>query len=222
MQTVFFESQSEKLRNFTKSQKIQKKKMALLPTLLDAASYNPMAAAIRDNFGIGVHPHDLFSNSLTTHPYGHHSLLPTGYLRACDMLPVAQRMLNDTKTVANVTTTKDGSFQVCIDVHHFKPSEITVKTVNCTIVIEGRHEERQDDHGYVERHFVRKYTLPKEYETTDIHSTLSSDGILTVKAPPPPKSHEGKHYKTMPIHRTGPVHLSIQAAKKGEADEKTK
>jgi len=188
--------------------------MALLPQLLGDSAFNPMAAAVRDNFGLGVHPHDLFTNSLTTRPFSHHSLLPTGYIRAWDMLPAAQRLLNDTKTVANVTTTKDGAFQVCIDVHHFKPSEVTVKTADSTIIIEGRHEEREDDHGYVERHFVRKYTLPKEYETTDIHSSLSSDGILTVKAPPPPKPLEGKNYKTVPIHRTGPVHFSIQAAKK--------
>ena len=85
---------------------------------------------------------------------------------------------------------KDG-FQACVDVHHFQPSEITVKTVDNTVVIEGKHEERDDGHGSVQRHFVRKYVLPKEYDMNNVHSTLSSDGVLTIKAPLPAIKESG-------------------------------
>ena len=34
---------------------------------------------------------------------------------------------------------KDG-FQACVDVHHFAPSEVTVKTVDNQIIVEGKHE----------------------------------------------------------------------------------
>jgi HSP20 family molecular chaperone IbpA len=185
--------------------------MALVPRFMDGFSdpaFNQLAPSMRDNFGLGVSPQDFFGPQTMLPRAFQQSLLPTGYNRAWDLLPSAQALLKDTKTVANVSVAKDGAFQVCVDVHHFAPKEITVRTDDDTIIIEGKHEERPDEHGYIERHFVRKYTLPKDYETTDIHSTLSSDGILTVKAPPPPKT--GKRFKSIAIHRTGPVHLSIQ------------
>lgn len=51
-------------------------------------------------------------------------------------------------------------FQVSLDVQQFTPKEITVTTVNNTIVVEAKHEEKQDEHGFVSRHFVRRYVLP--------------------------------------------------------------
>lgn len=63
----------------------------------------------------------------------------------------------------------------------FQPSEITVKTVDQTVVIEGKHVERDDGYGSVSRHFIRKYVLPKEYDMNTVHTSLSSDGILTIK-----------------------------------------
>ena len=49
--------------------------------------------------------------------------------------------------------------------------------------IEGKHEERQDDHGSVFRHFVRKYTLPEDTLVELINSSLSADGVLSIEAP---------------------------------------
>lgn len=53
-------------------------------------------------------------------------------------------------------------FQVNLDVQQFGPHEISVKTVDDFIVVEGKHEERQDEHGFVSRQFVRRYQLPGE------------------------------------------------------------
>ncbi|KAI1297702.1 Protein lethal(2)essential for life [Halotydeus destructor] len=65
-------------------------------------------------------------------------------------------------------------FAVKVDVSHFGPAEITVKAIDGdTIVIEGRHEEKQDQHGYVSRQFSRRYTLPKDVEVNRITSSLT-------------------------------------------------
>ena len=55
----------------------------------------------------------------------------------------------------------DEEFKVNLDVAHFKPEEIQVKTVDNKVVISAKHEERQDEHGFIMREFKRSYMLPK-------------------------------------------------------------
>ena len=74
-------------------------------------------------------------------------------------------------------------FQVIIDVQQFAPNEITVKTVDKAIIIEGKHEEKKDEHGFVSRQFTRRYVLPEGHDINNVQSSLSSDGVLTVTAP---------------------------------------
>uniref|UniRef100_A0A182WJV3 SHSP domain-containing protein n=1 Tax=Anopheles minimus TaxID=112268 RepID=A0A182WJV3_9DIPT len=93
--------------------------------------------------------------------------------------------------------------QINLDVQQFTPHEITVKTVNNSIVVEGKHEEKQDEHGYISRHFVRRYVLPDDHDPKDVISSLSSDGVLTIVAPKkvqhPPQ--EVTYERTVPIQR---------------------
>lgn len=65
----------------------------------------------------------------------------------------------------------------------FKPDEITVKTVNNFVIVEGKHEERQDEHGFISRQFQRRYKLPDDTDADTVVSQLSSDGVLTIHAP---------------------------------------
>lgn len=58
-----------------------------------------------------------------------------------------------------------------------------MKTVAHSVIVEGNHEEREDDHGFVSRHFVRRFEVPAVCDIRDVVSTLSSDGILVVRAP---------------------------------------
>ena len=58
----------------------------------------------------------------------------------------------------------DKEFKVNLDVTHFKPNEISVKAIGNRIVVEGKHDERQDDHGIIQRYFKRTYMLPKVYK----------------------------------------------------------
>ncbi|KAI4499153.1 hypothetical protein M0802_005736 [Mischocyttarus mexicanus] len=74
-------------------------------------------------------------------------------------------------------------YRVIVDVQQFAPEEITVRTDNQTITVEGKHEERKDQHGYISRQFVRKYQLPKGYDIGHVKPSLSSDGILSITAP---------------------------------------
>ena len=64
----------------------------------------------------------------------------------------------------------------------FSPSEITVKTVGDSVLIEGKHEEKPDEHGFISRQFQRRYLLPDGVRPEDVQSSLSSDGVLTVSA----------------------------------------
>ncbi|XP_055533232.1 protein lethal(2)essential for life-like [Wyeomyia smithii] len=101
---------------------------------------------------------------------------------------------------AVVKKNKDG-FQVSVDVTQFTPEEISVKLADNLITIEGKHEEKQDEHGFVSRHFVRKYRLPEGHDAERMVSSLSPDGVLTVKAPRLAlPGTEGE--RTIPIVRT--------------------
>lgn len=112
----------------------------------------------------------------------------------------------------NVEVGKDG-FTFSLDVQQFTPSEITVKTVDNYVLVEGKHEEKQDDHGFISRQFSRKYLLPKDVCIKDVVSTLSSDGVLTIKAPSLVKPVEDKE-RVIPIQQTGPAHPSVKDAAK--------
>lgn len=102
---------------------------------------------------------------------------------------------------------KDG-FQICLDVQHFQPNEISVKTENNSIVVHGKHEEKQDDHGYISREFTRRYELPKGFKVEEVTSSLSSDGILTLKCPHAP-ALEGSNVRQIQIQHTGPARLNV-------------
>ena len=73
-------------------------------------------------------------------------------------------------------------FKVSLDVTHFKPQEINVKTVGNRVIIEGKHDERQDDHGVIQRSFKRTYVLPADVDPESVKSSLSADGVLTISS----------------------------------------
>ncbi|EDV97688.1 heat shock protein 23 [Drosophila grimshawi] len=113
---------------------------------------------------------------------------------------------------------KDG-FQVCMDVAQFKPSELNVKVVENSIVVEGKHEEREDDHGFITRHFVRRYALPEGYEAEKVASTLSSDGVLTVSVPKPAAIEDKSSERVVQIQQVGPAHLNVKDNAKEQLEQ---
>lgn len=139
------------------------------------------------HFGLTIHPEDL--DQLIHNPL---------HLRTLQLAPQVGN-----KSPLSVLT-KDG-FQVSLDVQQFLANEVTVKTSDNVVTVEGRHDEKEDDHGYISRHFVRKYKLPQEIDCADLVSTLSSDGILTIKAHRKGDSNE----RIVHIQQTGPARTSI-------------
>ncbi|CAH1393644.1 unnamed protein product [Nezara viridula] len=118
---------------------------------------------------------------------------PTGYFRPW------RHQLN--RGTSNITAVDD-KVQVVLDVQQFAPNEISVRTVDNVVIVEGKHDEKRDEHGYISRHFVRKYLLPKDVIMSEITSALSSDGILTINAPKQ-LPQDSRTEREIPIIQTG-------------------
>lgn len=74
-------------------------------------------------------------------------------------------------------------FRVNLDVSNFRPEELTVKTVGNRLIVHGRHEQKQDERGYVERQFKRTYLLPDDVDPDKVTSSLTASGLLSIEAP---------------------------------------
>nr|ARQ84025.1 heat shock protein [Liriomyza trifolii] len=161
----------------------------------------PISSRLLDqHFGLGLNRDDLMSSV-----WGHRpSMTRTGYLRPWQHAANALLKQDDGSTV-NIDKEK---FEVMLDVQQFTPNEINVKVVDNYVVVEGKHEEKQDEHGYISRQFSRRYRLPKGVNPEAVTSQLSSDGLLKVHAPLPQLKAPTEH--AIPITQTG------QPAKNGE------
>lgn len=143
------------------------------------------------HFGLGMTPQDVLT--ILALPQRNQ-----GYLRNWRNLQAADQDVGST-----IKEDKD-KFQVNLDVQHFAPEEITIKTADGYLIVEAKHEERQDDHGFISRSFTRRYALPEGVEPDLVTSKLSTDGVLSIVAPlkaPPKSSNE----RVVPIIQTGPV-----------------
>ncbi|CAH2236742.1 protein lethal(2)essential for life-like [Pararge aegeria] len=107
-------------------------------------------------------------------------------------------------------------FHVTMDVQHFAPEEITVKIVDNYVVIEGKHEEKKDEHGFITRQFTRKYALPQDCDPDTVESKLSSDGVLSIIAR---KIAAAKNERNVPITQTGPVRMEIKNENVPQAEQ---
>ncbi|UYV72020.1 HSPB1 [Cordylochernes scorpioides] len=102
-------------------------------------------------------------------------------------------------------------FQVQLDVSHYRPEELSVKTVDGAVVIRGKHEEKQDEHGWVSREFSRRYMLPPDVDPHALTSTLTAEGVLTLEAP--------KHQPEQPQEHAVPITVE-QGTSVGVEDKK--
>lgn len=179
--------------------------MALLPYLFDELR----PTRLRDQlFGLDLSPEDFLLTDVFDRP----RLRARSYIRPWRNLSF--------KDVGSTIKSDKDKFQVNLDVQHFTPDEISVKTADGYLVVEGKHEEREDEHGYVSRQFKRKYALPEGCNPETVESRLSSDGVLTVIAPMKSSSSDER---AIPITHTGPVRRKAvedqQNQENGEATE---
>ena len=74
-------------------------------------------------------------------------------------------------------------FKVTLNVSQFTPEDLKVNVVNGFVQVNGKHDERQDEHGYISREFTRRYQLPDDIDPQTMKSTLEPEGLLSVFAP---------------------------------------
>ncbi|XP_047519320.1 protein lethal(2)essential for life-like [Pieris napi] len=166
--------------------------MSLLPFILGCERPHRV---LDQDFGVALTPEDLLTAAVTP-------MLSRDYYRPWRQLAAATRDFGST-----IKADKE-KFQVNLDVQHFAPEDITVKTADGYIVVEGKHEEKKDEHGFISRQFSRRYALPEGCNPDTVESRLSSDGVLTVVAPRTAPAL--KNERSVPIAKTGPVRKEIK------------
>lgn len=108
-------------------------------------------------------------------------------------------------------TTSD-DFKVAFDVKSFNPEEISVKVKGREILVDGKHDERADEHGFVSRHFTRRYIVPDEYDIETVATYLDSDGKMTITASKPKPVIDTSNERVIPIERVASVQEEIGEA----------
>lgn len=109
------------------------------------------------HFGQGLKRDDLLSSVWNSRP----TVLRSGYLRPWQKNSLQKQESGSTLNIDNE------KFEVILDVQQFSPNEITVKVADKFVIVEGKHEEKQDEHGFVSRQFSRRYQLPSKWENND-------------------------------------------------------
>ena len=145
--------------------------MSLLRLVFDDDFSRPCINLFDQNFGLGLLGDDLLpAQPLVIRGTGN-------YYRPWRHLTRQQ------SGTSSLQSDKDG-FRVNLDVQQFKPEEVTVKMSDeRSVTVEGKHEEKQDEHGFISRHFVRRYVLPEDIDLDKLECKLSSDGVLAIAAP---------------------------------------
>lgn len=165
---------------------------SLLPLLLDELVHP--TRLLDQHFGLPLDPSDLYAPVTLPRDLRLTALYPRSYLRPWRTSTSAQ----DAGSTVQMDKEK---FQANLDVQQFKPEELSVRVdSDNTVIIEGKHEEKQDEHGLIFRHFIRKYTIPQTCDVTKLETRLSSDGVLSIMAP---KLQEDLKEINIPIVQTG-------------------
>lgn len=175
------------------------------------------------DFGLGLHPEQLLNPSTFLNPYG--LMSPSERRMRCPLLyyrPWGELLRkNEGGGTSTVKADKD-KFEVVLDVQQFKPDEINVKVVDRCVVVEGKHEEKKDEHGWISRQFVRKYLIPEQCNVDKLASSLSSDGVLTITAPRKDKPAV-ENERTISIEQTGkPALKESPVSQEGRKEEEKK
>ncbi|KAL6254586.1 hypothetical protein P5V15_014638 [Pogonomyrmex californicus] len=174
------------------------------------------------NFGLGIHPDQLCHPgvlerfALQQRDRQRLRPSPMAYYRPWGEL-MRSREEGGTSTVK---ADKD-KFQVILDVQQFKPDEINVKVVDKCVIVEAKHEEKQDEHGWISRQFIRKYMIPEQCDIDQVTSSLSSDGVLSITAPRKDKP-KTQNERAIKIEHTGKpaIQEKVQEKVQEKAQEK--
>lgn len=179
-------------------------KMSLVPYLVRELLEDPIdryyapVSRLRDPFGGSLLHDDLFINRPALYNY-------------LNQLP-SLRFEDSGATISD----DSNQFKVNLDVQQFKPSEINVKVVDDYLVVDGKHEEKRDKHGFISRQFTRRYKLPDNIIQENISSSISSDGILSISAPKKSQAIGNGNERQIPIVQTNTPALNQKPAEGAE------
>ncbi|XP_005143538.2 heat shock protein beta-2 [Melopsittacus undulatus] len=151
------------------------------------------------NFGEGVSPCEILAPALY-HGY---------YIR-----PRINKQLDRGTSEISLNEHK---FEVFLDVCHFLPDELTVRTVDNLLEVVGQHPQKADRHGFISREFTRTYILPLDVDPLLVRATLSHDGILSIVAPRTGKEIKARVNEVKITQQKEPVGKEEQS---GEGKEK--
>uniref|UniRef100_A0A3Q3IN26 SHSP domain-containing protein n=1 Tax=Monopterus albus TaxID=43700 RepID=A0A3Q3IN26_MONAL len=111
-------------------------------------------------------------------------------------------------------------WRVNLDVAHFAPAEISLSVRDGFLEIAGKHEERPDEHGFIQRSVFKVLTeLKAETDASKISSTLTVDGILTVEASVPEASVPAAIIIPIKVIKTG--RFLVSDIERREQEEET-
>lgn len=100
-------------------------------------------------------------------------------------------------------------FEIEMNVSQFAPDELSVNVIDNDLVVEGHHNEKNDEHGKIERHFIRKFRIPHNVPVDEIKSKLNK-GVLSVCGP----KKNVKSGRNIPISATTSPRASPTKSKK--------
>jgi len=129
----------------------------------------------------------------------------------------AEPIFKDGIDVKTNIVNDDKRFAVEIDCYQFRPEELQVKTLDDTLLIEGRHENVKDPDNYTKMYFVRKYQLPFDVESQTITSSVDSSGRLMVEAAKRPYAIDSRE-RAIPIESAGSRMSSYYDSGRGSSD----
>lgn len=128
-------------------------------------------------------------------------------LRSLNQINQLQRAINLKRINQERSNIGKDGFEVKLNVENFKPEEVTVQTVDNSIIVEAK-SERKNENEYVSSHYRRRYELPSGFKCDDVSSTISSDGVLMIKCPR--AAVEESSVREIEIQQTGPVRKQIE------------
>lgn len=78
----------------------------------------------------------------------------------------------------------DNNYKILVNVDKYNPEELVIKTVENTVVVEAKHQEKTSDgRSFSTQSFSQSFTLPQGVDPEAVKSSLSQNGVLTISAP---------------------------------------
>merc|ERR1712179_22924 len=94
----------------------------------------------------------------------------------------------------------DDSYKILVNVENYNPEELVIKTVDNTVTVEAKHEEKTPEgRSYSTQSFNQSFTLPRGVNPESVTSALSKEGVLTITAPLPKAVKTSNSERLVPI-----------------------